>query len=414
MNTIERGRPDLPALTGLRFFAAIYVVIFHFAPQAWDAGAFGHFIGNGRASVELFFVLSGFILTYVHDQGGSAPTIERREFWFARFARIYPVYLLAFVVSAPFVWQYMLAWHGSAKAAGYMVLYGTASVTLLQAWVPRLALAWNLPSWSLSAEAFFYACFPFIIARVHRLTLRQALALGVALWACTVIPLAVLFLLPARMQARDSVALIPEYLPLLRIAEFIGGVLLARVFLQCRRLPGRLADALSLVMAALIVLTLVCCGRLVSTALLFPGVLLLIFFLAQAEGAFCRLIGSAPVKLLGEASYSMYILHYPIYMLFLVLFSRGLTTGALTASEFDIYIPTVIVVSIVVFKFFERPAAMRLKQWWRSRTVDVKAHGAPDQARPTTPGLSGIAHSDSSDFLSSPLPDTPTSDAQAQ
>jgi peptidoglycan/LPS O-acetylase OafA/YrhL len=62
-------RRDIPALTSIRFFAALYVVLHHTAPLAVRSNpALNHFLLNGDSSVEMFFFLSGFILTYTNDK----------------------------------------------------------------------------------------------------------------------------------------------------------------------------------------------------------------------------------------------------------------------------------------------------------------------------------------------------------
>src|SRR5579863_1305776 len=91
-------RRPIRALTGLRFFAALHVVFYHYAvgllPYPLSSVA-----KNGYVAVGLFFVLSGFVLAYNYADR----PMDIRTFWTARFARIYPAYLLAFVLIAPAV-----------------------------------------------------------------------------------------------------------------------------------------------------------------------------------------------------------------------------------------------------------------------------------------------------------------------
>jgi peptidoglycan/LPS O-acetylase OafA/YrhL len=95
-------RTALPALTGVRFFAAFYVVLSHSLP--WVATRFRIpwpakiFLSNGYLAVAMFFLLSGFILAYTYD-GQITGSRNRARFWEARFARIYPVYLLSLVLA---------------------------------------------------------------------------------------------------------------------------------------------------------------------------------------------------------------------------------------------------------------------------------------------------------------------------
>ena len=101
MKKIQRtGRQPLPALTGLRFLAALYVVGFHYAPPLQHGADV--FMSAGYSAVSLFFCLSGFVLAYNYlDVERDAITVDRGRFWLSRFARVYPAYLLALAVTAP-------------------------------------------------------------------------------------------------------------------------------------------------------------------------------------------------------------------------------------------------------------------------------------------------------------------------
>ena len=93
-------RPRLHALTTLRFFAALHVVLFHMRVIGILPGGpwwYQNFASIGFVGVNFFFVLSGFILVYTYD----GPSLNVRRFWWARFARIYPAYILSLIVAAP-------------------------------------------------------------------------------------------------------------------------------------------------------------------------------------------------------------------------------------------------------------------------------------------------------------------------
>ena len=94
------ARPMLPALTSLRFFAALHVLLFHmYAMQIMTGSGFYRSLASvGYVGVSFFFVLSGFILVYTYAGRETTPV----KFWQARFARIYPAYLFSLVVTFPF------------------------------------------------------------------------------------------------------------------------------------------------------------------------------------------------------------------------------------------------------------------------------------------------------------------------
>src|SRR5215471_18268616 len=101
---MDIARPQLKGLTTLRFFAAMYVVLFHMRVTGELAGGPGwyqNFASIGYVGVNCFFVLSGFILVYTYTD----PVLDAPRFWQARFARIYPAYALSLVLSAPFFFR---------------------------------------------------------------------------------------------------------------------------------------------------------------------------------------------------------------------------------------------------------------------------------------------------------------------
>lgn len=124
---------SIKSLTGIRFFAAIFVIFFHYLDTKQYAGLYiTELTRYGYVGVSLFFVLSGFVLAYNYPNFTSAA--ERNRFWWARFARIYPLYLVALLASLPayFVFADLSSLAEVIKTAGKIGL----EVTLLGAWTP--------------------------------------------------------------------------------------------------------------------------------------------------------------------------------------------------------------------------------------------------------------------------------------
>ena len=93
--------PRLEGLTSLRFLAALQVILFHLKVERIVSGGpwwYQNFAGIGYIGVNFFFVLSGFILVYTY----AANHVDPGRFWKARFARVYPAYILSLAVTAPF------------------------------------------------------------------------------------------------------------------------------------------------------------------------------------------------------------------------------------------------------------------------------------------------------------------------
>ena len=399
MPHVSDQRADhLAPLTGLRFLAALLVVLFHFLPQH-VAPAPGplhlttriihNIVASGFTGVGFFFILSGFILAYTYLHPRRRRRVGARDFWLARVARVYPLYIVAFLAAAiPF-----LPWgehnHGVAAAL--------ASVTLVQAWIPHLAGVWNSPGWSLSAEAFFYALFPLIALAVARLGRRGLILLAAAAWAILVtIALAYLALAPDGPWTPMHGAwynhdwLKAVYMnPLARLPEFVLGVALGRIFLlddarrvgvpwRCRIGPGWLS------VAALLGIVAVCAYGpwpvvLVTQAVLDPLFALLIYSLAFRVGPLAAALSVPLVVLLGEASYALYILHWVAWdTMSRVLrpLSPLLDNGDIF---FAVYLAVVLVLSVAAVRVVERPARRVLAHVCARRGTD---RDGPQHAEP--------------------------------
>ena len=144
------------ALTGLRCFAAINIVLFHFSNPNWF-GPLAPVVNAGYASVSFFILLSGFVLGYNYNAKARAGELNNVRFYEARFTRLYPIYLLSLILA----WRMVpLEWGAHTHAMFWtgMVL----SPLLLQGWIPEIATFLNTPAWTMSAESFYYVLFPWM------------------------------------------------------------------------------------------------------------------------------------------------------------------------------------------------------------------------------------------------------------
>src|SRR5689334_15357965 len=149
----EKLPQHFPALTGLRFVLALWVILHHVTGpgQMLEAAALSlphavyRLIRGGYLAVTTFFVLSGFVLSRSYPL---AQWSGRRLLLYGagRLARVYPVYLLSLLLVAPFI----VADSVQSKS-GYLI----AHLTLAQGWLGSIPVNWNTPAWSLSCEMFF-------------------------------------------------------------------------------------------------------------------------------------------------------------------------------------------------------------------------------------------------------------------
>ena len=155
-------------LTFTRFIAAVLIVLYHFAankPLIHQLGGLGRVVLIASTFVSYFFVLSGFILVVANAKAVRLQQFpSAANFWINRFARIYPLFFLAFLLSIP---QFHEATGAYPTPQALL-----ANVLLCQAWVPLRSFSINFPDWSLSCELFFYLLFPAILRTLMVLKTR--------------------------------------------------------------------------------------------------------------------------------------------------------------------------------------------------------------------------------------------------
>ena len=184
----------------------------------------------GSAGVQFFFVLSGFILAYnYHAKFPELRLGGALGFYRARFAKIYPVHVLTFLIAAPLV---ILHFDPDGLYALKLAFMSAVNLLLVQSFVPNQGTYFNFNgvSWTLSVEAFFYLTFPFLLVAARKLGIagRWAGSLFVMLAAW-----AVLFVLNAGLSEDDALAIWALHiLPVARLFEFVSGLLLGLLFVR--------------------------------------------------------------------------------------------------------------------------------------------------------------------------------------
>ncbi|WIG95093.1 acyltransferase [Myxococcus sp. SDU36] len=388
------GSRALDALTGLRFVAALHVVLFHFAGAGLDLvpAPLRNLVGAGYAAVGVFFVLSGFVLAWNYLDADGHMEASPRAFWAARVARLYPVYVLAFLLSAPATIAGSVMTNGWEVAAAKLAVGGALALVLLQAWVPRLALYWNPPGWSVAVEACFYGLFPRLAKGLSRLKPSWLpVALGGA-WVLGLLPPLLYLALspdgpgPVDVHASGPWLMALKFNPLARLPEFLFGVLLGWCFVRERAAGG--VKSSGAVLAALGTALLVAAGAagarvpypLMHNALLAPASGLLMYGLARGGGALGWLLSRPLLVELGGASYALYLLQSPV-----LAAVRGLKSWGAPWTE----VPTVVGVlllgvpaSLCVHRFVESPLRSRVRA-----ALAPWVDGTPrEPAKPVVPG----------------------------
>jgi len=373
-----KSRPHLKALTGLRFFAALYVVIHHTWEEIcspWPR-ILRNFVHCGYIGVSLFFVLSGFILVYTYENKAGL-----RAFWSARFARIYPVYFLGLIISVPYLIVVLLQETPLTACLKQVAPVFALAASLLQAWSPSLVLKLNPPGWSLSAETFFYILFPFILPLIWRITERRIWIAGFFVWILACLPSVLYF----HFNPDGLGAIYPgttafwlnviKFHPVMRLPEFILGMMAGTVFLK-RDSHGK-SSAMPLVTVLFIAAVIICSSKvpyvLLAAGMISPVFVLLVYGLASYDTAIGRFL-SRPVMLqLGQASYALYILHLPVWFWMVLIAGKMGFVGADESVTFVlIYMVICVGLSIAVLHLIEEPARKLIRNLSlpRARTLD--------------------------------------------
>jgi len=324
------GRPRLRALTSLRFVAAMLIVIAHSAGRFGLPTDFGSPFVLDQA-VSFFFILSGFILTYVYPV---IPLAAVPRFLRARVARIWPAHLVAFAL------LFLLAGSHAGRQDGHRIDIALANLLLIHGWVPikSFFFSYNTVSWSISTELGFYILFPFLLHRWRRSWWwKLLLTFGLV---CGLVTLINVTHLPAASGLRETGLLYVN--PLGRLFEFTLGMtvaLLYRRVVTCTRTRtrtrARVVGTVGEVSA--IVFVGVCMANSSRWASMIEHVpwigaagafwfrevgatcgafAALILVMALERGAVSRFLTARLFVVLGEISFALYLLHPVLLTIF--------------------------------------------------------------------------------------------------
>jgi peptidoglycan/LPS O-acetylase OafA/YrhL len=219
-------RPDKPAsigsLTTVRGLAACWVVAHHFQGDLFSLFPITHKLKPllfwGNLAVPLFFILSGFVLSYNYaNQFTTLKQARFRKFIFLRLARIYPVHLatLLAVLLMVCACRYLKM---QIDEHGYSGRDFLLNMLLAHTWVPKFRLNWNYPSWSISSEWFAYLWFPVVCVMVNRLSTKSAI---IALTVVCYLTMQAHLWLGSRLPFRDLLAVVGTFLTGCAIAKMV-------------------------------------------------------------------------------------------------------------------------------------------------------------------------------------------------
>jgi peptidoglycan/LPS O-acetylase OafA/YrhL len=305
------GAPDrqIPSLTPLRGVAAIWVVLYHYCGTAQylpnlDITPHSYLISKGYLAVDMFFMLSGFVMAHVYHRTFSESVGPHyRSFLAARIARLYPLHLFILLLFVATAAASQLMTDIATGSFESIPLTGPRSLGAILANIFMLQglaaaqLSWNYPTWSISVEFMAYLAFPFALPAIRRAPNAVRLVLGAVLFA-------VLAWLAVRTKGDldqwDGLLTLVRCMP-----EFLLGTLLYFAF----RDHGRRFWLCSNLAVFIALATILMCLHLGAPDLLIVSFFAAFVLLAASnDGAFAKIVNIGPLIWLGEISYSLYLI----------------------------------------------------------------------------------------------------------
>ena len=358
---VKAKKERLPALSGLRAFAALNIVFYHFSNPKWF-GPFAPIVDNGYTSVSFFLLLSGFVLAYNYSDRAQQGQLSARNFWVARVSRLYPIYIVALIVS---IGMLMDEWH--VRSHGQFALGVALTPLLLQGWIPMLSTFWNTPAWTMCTEAFFYLIFPVVILWKRPKKVGSLAAILLGLWLLGMV-LPTLYmglhpdgdLHPGRYTDGFWIRAL-KFSPPPHVPSFLFGIVLADLDGLIPRAARRRLLFGALGMAG--IYTVLYFGEHFPFPLMHDGLMMPLFALAvlglAGKNLIARFFGFFPFVAVGQASYCLYILHFNLWN---IIHNSNILDRTHLA-RFDPWISYGILVTAAVLAmlWIERPAQRWIK-----------------------------------------------------
>ena len=351
------SKPELLALTGIRFIAALTVFLFHiqirwgYVPTSFLVNV----LDQGALGMSLFFVLSGFILSYQYSNRAD----NYRDYLLNRFARIYPVYALAALLCLPWIGVELIA---DRHHLAQLVLLVASNIFLVQAWFPVFFPLWNDGgSWSICVEAFCYLLMPFLLKLFSGASGRQLLLIMLGCYGLAILPglVIIAFGNPGIFYS----------LPIYRLPEFSLGIcgFLAMPYVLARQ---KLADWATVAGLVLLVAYLgfygpKLPGYITHDWLLLPVLTLSIVSLARSVGWLARLLSTRLFTYLGQISYCFY--SFQVFLLEILISHHDALVARLPVLQHNTVLAIVSLLALLVlsaagYHLVEVPARKWLKR----------------------------------------------------
>ncbi|OBJ48224.1 acyltransferase, partial [Mycobacterium sp. 1423905.2] len=386
---------EIKALTGLRIIAAVWVVLFHFRPMIADASPdfrdnLAPVLNCGAQGVDLFFILSGFVLTwnYLERMGRSFSTRATLHFLWLRLARVWPVYLVTLHLAALWVIFTLHVGHIPSPEAGQLTAISyLRQIVLVQLWFEPFfdGTSWDGPAWSISAEWLAYLLFGALVLVIYRM--KHATRARSLMWLAVAASLPPVVLLLASGQFYTPWSWLPRI-----VTQFAAGALACAAVRRLRPTDRtrRVAGYLSVVLiAAMVGVLYLLDAHPISGVVDSGGVVDILFVplvitLAIGVGSLPRLLSTRVMVFGGQISFCLYMVHELVHTAWGWAVLQFELTPEDNPWKWNIFALLAIAVagSVLLYHFVEEPG----RRWMR-RMADIR----PATAKPE-PGESSKVH----------------------
>ena len=357
--SLSRNDQFITNLTPLRGIAAILVVIFHFeiVLVLFLPRDISRFFSKCYLMVDLFFIMSGFIIYHVYGEffKFNIHTKSFNKYIRARLARVYPLHIftliltIILVVIAHFKWDEFFNLHAIPTHMLMLQSFGLHSI-----------YTWNVPAWSISAEFAAYIIFPLFAFALFRFKIITPIVIS----ALTIFIYCLLAFKLSKSNGTTGLYNLDQtydYGYLRGIAGFLAGGMIYQLYLK-KIFYFLKADAILIILFTL----LFACLHFGVTDLLFiPVFLLLVLSSAYNTGRVKRFLGNRFLQWLGDISYSVYLMQFPLMILVIALLPHfGISWNGpyslhlpywQAALSCLVFLAILIGISALSYQFIERP-----------------------------------------------------------
>ena len=346
---------QIPALTGVRGIAAIWVVLFHLSESQSFRGALGlhesaPFVVTGFLGVDLFFILSGAVLYHVHASDFVQYGVkEHLKFLRLRFARVYPLHAFCLVAFAAAVY-FLPGFTAPYRPGAFSLPNFLSTLFLVNNWGIFPATLWNVPAWSLSAEWLGYLAFPLIVVAIGRLVPKgKEIAFALTLLAALV--------MATMLLGAENLGQTGKFGILRMACEFTAGCLF------CKAARNDVLPRTGTLILALAIILACTYGLRYHWGAVF-GLGLLVLALCKEGRVANLLFGNRVALWLGNISFSLYLSHWPLIQVYQWAAPRSSLDRQLLAV---LLVAAMVAIATLLYHFVEVPSRRYLRRKMQAR-----------------------------------------------